>query len=108
MPKLLYTKVTVRTYETYSNTEEEGIEYIKKFEEGETEESEPGVKAKLYKLGWIEFDTRNPTEQRDLILAAFLKLMQQTIPGMPPSEPEPVEENKIIKPYDPFRNKTTS
>lgn len=82
MPKYLYGKVTVRTFETYANSIEEAEAYVKKWEEGETEDLEPGVKGTSYKLFWTEFDTANPTEERNRVLRTFLNLMNK-IPGMP-------------------------
>lgn len=81
MPKYLCGKVVVRTFETYADSAEEATAFIKKWEEGETEDAEPGVKATSYKLFWEEFDLDNPTEERNKVLAAFLNLIKK-IPGI--------------------------
>lgn len=96
MPKFLYGKVTVRTLVTYADSADEAKEFIKKWQEGETEEPEPGIKATSYKLSWEEFDLDNPTMIRDKVLAAFLVLMQKEIPGMPIE----IETSRIIKPFE--------
>lgn len=82
-------KVVVRTFETYANSPEEATEFIKRWEQGESEEPEGGVRATSYKLHWDEFDLDDPTEERNKVLAAFLNLMHR-IPGL--------EEKKIIIP----------
>ena len=84
MPKYLFGKVTVRTFETYADTIEQASENIKKWQQGESEEPEPGIRAVSYKLMWDEFDNPNPTEERNKVLLQFLKLMEK-IPGLPSS-----------------------
>jgi hypothetical protein len=92
MPKYLYGKIVIRTYEVYAETPEQAKDYIKKWEEGDSEEPESGIKATSYKLFWDEFN-ENPTEKRNHVLAAFLNLMQNVIPGIPK-----VEKPRIIVP----------
>lgn len=91
MPKFLLGKITVRTFETYADDLEQAREYVRKWQEAETEEPEGGIKATSYKMGWEECcrDADIIVEARDNVLAAFLQLMQQTISGMP-------EKSRII------------
>lgn len=100
MPKFLVVKIVIRTFETYADTEEEGDEFLLKWQQGETEEAEGGVKATSYKLGWTEFRLSDDqvVQGRNQVLANFLDLMKDKIPGMPKLR----EESLIIKPFDPF------
>jgi len=96
MPKYRAVKVVVRTFETFADSPEEGDAFIKKWQEGESEEPEGGIKATSYKMGWDEFND-NPeqvVDGRNVALAQFLNLMQKVIPGMPP-----IVESKIIHPF---------
>lgn len=83
MPKYLSGVVKVFVVETFANSPEEGDAIIKKWAESEAEDLEPGVKSKTYKLCWSEFNSEDPTEERNRVLAEFLNLMQKRIPGMP-------------------------
>lgn len=83
MPKYLSGVVKVVTVETFANSPEEGDRIIKKWAESEDEALEGGIKSKVYKLNWSEFNTSDPTPERNEVLAQFLKLMQKTIPGVP-------------------------
>jgi|GraSoiStandDraft_8_1057269.scaffolds.fasta_scaffold254973_2 hypothetical protein len=94
MPKFMGGIVIIKTFETYASTVEEAREYIRKWQEDETEQPEGGIKATRYKLGWDEFNLDNPVPERDKVLAAFLDLMLNRIPGVP----REVEESKIITP----------
>lgn len=95
MPKFITGIVVVKTFETFASSDEEAKEHIRKWQEGETEASEGGVKVTRYKLGWDEgVDCTNPVPGRDEILAAFLDVMLNKIPGVP----REVESGKIITP----------
>lgn len=88
MPKFLAGIVIVKTFETYASSDEEARGYIQKWQEGETEAPERGVKVIRYKLQWEEgVSCVTPAEERDQVLASFLELMQNKIPGMPMTEP---------------------
>lgn len=91
MPKFLLGKITVRTFETYAVDLEQARTFVRVWQEGEGEEPEGGIKATSYKMGWEEssHDEAIVVEARDQVLAAFLKLMQEGIPGMP-------EKSRII------------
>lgn len=91
MPKFLLGNITVRTFETFADDVEQAREYVRKWQEDEIEEPEGGIKATSYKMGWEEssHDGVIVVEARDNVLAAFLQLMQETIPGMP-------EKSRII------------
>lgn len=100
MPKYLAGKIVVRTFETWAESPEEAEAFILKWQEGETEKPEGGVKVISYKLGWSEFNTADPTKERDIVLAEFLNLMQHTIPGMPEStELATPKQGLIIHPF---------
>lgn len=80
--------VVVKTFETFASSDEEAREFIKRWQEGESEAPEGGVKVIRYKLQWEEgVNCINPIEERDKVLASFLELMQNKIPGMPMTEP---------------------
>lgn len=55
------------------------------------------VKVTDHNLGWEERPEEDPTEGRNKVLAAFLKLMH-TIPGLPPQKIP--EQKLIILPFD--------
>lgn len=101
MPKFLAGKVVVITYETWASSEEEARDFIQTWQEGESEELEAGIKVTKYKMGWEEFNNADPTSDRDKVLAGFLQVMQNKIPGMPKII-ERTESSKIIRPYDPY------
>lgn len=83
MPKYLAGVVVVKTWETWADDDAQAEEYIQRFQEGESEEPEGGVKSVRYKLEWNEgVGCVNPVEERDRVLAAFLNLMLNTIPGV--------------------------
>jgi hypothetical protein len=94
MPKFLGGIVIIKTFETYASSADEAREFIRKWQEDESEQPEGGIKATRYKLGWDEFNLDNPVPQRDQVLAAFLNLMLNQIPGVP----REVESGKIITP----------
>lgn len=94
MPKFMGGIVVIKTYETYASTAEEARGFIRQWQEDEKEEPIGGIKATRYKLVWDEFDLDNPIPERDKVLAAFLNLMLNTIPGVP----REVESGKIITP----------
>jgi hypothetical protein len=88
MPKFLVGIVVIKTFETYASSDEEAREYIRKWQEDESENPEPGVKSTRYKLEWEEgVNCINPIPERDQVLAAVLDLMQNKIPGMPIQTP---------------------
>lgn len=91
MPKFLLGNITVRTFETFAVDVEQARTFVRVWQEGEGEEPEGGIKATSYKMGWEEssHDAAIVVEARDNVLAAFLQLMQETIPGMP-------EKSRII------------
>lgn len=91
MPKYLLGKITVRTFETFAVDLDQARTFVRVWQEGEGEEPEGGIKATSYKMGWEEssHDAAIVVEARDNVLAAFLQLMQKTIPGMP-------EKSRII------------
>jgi hypothetical protein len=83
MPKFLAGVVVVKTWETWADDDVQAEEYIRRFQEGETEEPEGGVKSIRYKLEWTEgVACVNPVKERDGVLAAFLNLMLNVIPGV--------------------------
>jgi hypothetical protein len=94
MPKFLGGIVIIKTFETYASSADEAREFIRKWQEDESEQPEGGIKATRYKLGWDEFNLDNPVPERDQVLAAFLNLMLNQIPGVP----REVESGKIITP----------
>lgn len=94
MPKFMGGVIIIRTFETYASSADEAREFIRQWQEDEKEEPEGGIKATRYKLGWDEFDLDNPIPERDKVLAAFLDLMLNKIPGVP----REVESGKIITP----------
>lgn len=94
MPKFMGGIVIIKTFETYASSADEAREFIRKWQEDESEQPEGGIKATRYKLGWDEFDLDNPIPERDRVLAAFLHLMLHKIPGVP----HEVESGKIITP----------
>jgi hypothetical protein len=91
MPKFLLGKITVRTFETFAVDLDQARTFVRAWQEGEGEEPDGGIKATSYKMGWEEssHDAAIVVEARDNVLAAFLQLMQETIPGMP-------EKSRII------------
>lgn len=91
MPKYLLGNITVRTFETFAVDLEQARTFVRVWQEGEGEEPEGGIKATSYKMGWEEssHDAAIVVEARDNVLATFLQLMQETIPGMP-------EKSRII------------
>jgi hypothetical protein len=95
MPKFLAGIVIIKTFETFASSDEEAREYIRKWQEDEGENPEPGVKSTRYKLEWEEgVNCVNPIPERDQVLAAILDLMQTKIPGMPINIPQ--EKSRII------------
>jgi len=102
MPKFLATKIVVKTFHTWADTAEEAREAIIRWQEGESEEPEGGIKVTSYKLGWEEFKMTNEqiVAGRNQVLANFLELMTNVIPG---AEHLKKRESKlIVLPYDPF------
>lgn len=95
MPKFIAGIVVIKTFETFATTDEEAKQAIEKWQTGESEAPEGGVKVTRYKLGWEEgVDCTNPIPGRDKILAAFLEVMLSKIPGVP----REIESGKIITP----------
>lgn len=90
MPKFLLGNVVVKTFEVWASSEEEAEEFILKWQTSEAEEPEGGIKATRYAMSWSESSLIVPTEPRDKILAEFLRLMQEVIPGMPKEEPRKI------------------
>lgn len=101
MPKFLAGIVIVKTFTTFANTDEEAREFIKKWQEGDSEEPEPGIKVTRYKMEWEEgVQSINPAPERDKVLASFLDLMQNQIPGMLKIQlPPKKEKSRIIHPF---------
>lgn len=99
MPKFLLGKIAVTTYEVFADSVEQAEKDIIKWQSGETEEPEGGVRVTKYKLGWTEKNLDDPTDDRNKVLTAFLGLMQDTIPGMP--KPEVTKSGLIILPTPP-------
>lgn len=98
MPKFLLGNVVVKTYEVWADSKEEAEEFILKWQESDSEEPEGGIKATRYAMGWNESNLIVPTEPRDRILAEFLRLMQEVIPGMPKDEPRQIITPDQLKP----------
>lgn len=96
MPKYLSGVVKVFVVETFANTPEEGDAIIKRWAEADTEELESGVKTKIYKLNWSEFNTDDPTAERNQVLSEFLNLMQKRIPGMPEKKLIIVDDAEVM------------
>lgn len=100
MPKFLYAKLTVKTFEVEAEDEEEATTFVEAYNNSvklgtpRTEE----IKVTNYKLQWEEDPEHDPTIGRNKVLAAFLHLMQDIIPGMPP-RPEQ-KKNLIILPFE--------
>lgn len=95
MPKFLAGIVVIKTFETYASSDEEAREYIRKWQEDESENPETGIKSTRYKLEWEEgVNCVNPIPERDQVLAAILDLMLTKIPGVP--IPEKREKPRIL------------
>lgn len=99
MPKFIAAILVVKTFETFADTPEQGREYVKLWQEGESEDSEPGVKVTRYKLEWEEFNQMNPEAERNMVLQSFLDLMKKIPPGVKPTPSQGKKEGKIIHPF---------
>jgi hypothetical protein len=85
MPKYLLAKMHLSTYVLEAPSRQEAekalVEYQKKqMTHGENAKKPEQLVYTTYKLGWFETPDINPTVGRNKILAAFLELMQNTIP----------------------------
>lgn len=102
MPKYLLGNIIVKTFEVWADSKEDAEKFVLSFQESDSEEPEGGIKATRYALGWDEVSTESCVPKRDQVLQEVLKLMQETIPGMPPPgeiDPEKYEGSLIIHPF---------
>jgi hypothetical protein len=93
MAKFLYGKVTVLTLELDAESKNDAEEQLEaaRLSGGEGED----IKKSVYKLAWTERNDKDPSEDRNRVLAEFLNLMQNVIPGIPQKTP-----SRIILPFE--------
>lgn len=96
MPNYLYAKLSVHTFEMECTSEAEADARLKHWNElhAKGEKLPDNIKATTYRLAWQEFNEPDPTEKRNQVLASFLNLMQNQIPGIPVKE-----KSLIVLPY---------
>lgn len=105
MPKFLLGKVVVNTFEVFANSVSEAEEAVIKWQTGEGEKPEGGVKVIKYKCGWQENQSEPddsadaPQTARNKLLSAFLRLMEK-IPGLPSEKDGEPVTNLIIHPFE--------
>lgn len=105
MPKFLLGKVTVTTFEIFADSVSQAEEAVIKWQTGESEQPEGGVKVTKYKCGWQECQSNEredadvPQTARNTLLSAFLRLMEK-IPGLPSEKDDSPITNLIIHPFN--------